>query len=192
MRSVIFSQCRDRRMGVMWLDLGALLSPLHSTPWNAWVHAYMHTHPQQRRLPENMRTTDADADRQEILRSADLRGWLPPWKFADTERLNLVSICTVTTHARSCCVIFSSSSLVGLILSNSSVWSVRSRDDNGSAGHGSSGSTNLSGSTVSTRDPLSRWPMIKFRRFQEQAILWLWWCSTLRALPLSGPDWKLQ
>jgi len=24
MRSVIFNQCRDRRMGVMWLDLGAL------------------------------------------------------------------------------------------------------------------------------------------------------------------------
>ena len=24
MRSVIFSQCRDRRMGVVWLNLGAL------------------------------------------------------------------------------------------------------------------------------------------------------------------------
>ena len=33
--------------------------------------------------------------------------------------------------------------------------SLRPRDDNGSAGHGSSGSTNLSGSRASTRDPLT-------------------------------------
>ena len=38
------------------------------------------------------------------------------------------------------------------------------RDDNGSAGHGSSGSTR-----VSTRDPLTH---DQVRRFQEQAILW--------------------
>ena len=37
-----------------------------------------------------------------------------------------------------------------------------------------------------------RWPMIKLTRFQEQAILWHWWCLILRALSLSDPDWKLQ
>ena len=25
-----------------------------------------------------------------------------------------------------------------------------------------------------------------------RSILWQWWCLILRALPLSGPDWKLQ
>ena len=195
MRSVIFSQCRDRRMGVVWLDLGAMLSPLHATPWNAWVHAYMHAHPQQRRPPENMRTADADADPQEILRSADLRGRLapPPRKFADTDWLTFSQYtCTVSTHTRSCCVIFSSSSLIGLILSNNSVWAVHSREDNGSAGHGSSGSTNLSGSRgsrVSTRDPLAHDQVNKIPR---TGFLWQWWCFILRALPLSGPDWKLQ
>jgi len=45
------------------------------------------------------------------------------------------------------------------------------------------------GSILVTR----RWPMIKLTRLQEQAILWQWWCLIfLRALPLSGPDWKLQ
>jgi len=42
------------------------------------------------------------------------------------------------------------------------------RDDNGSAGHGSSGSTNLSGSRVRNRDPLTH-KLIKLTRFQEQA-----------------------
>jgi len=38
------------------------------------------------------------------------------------------------------------------------------RDDSGSAGHGSSGSTNLSGSRVSTRDPLTHDHVNKFPR----------------------------
>ena len=41
---------------------------------------------------------------------------------------------------------------------------VGTRDDNGSAGHGSSGSTNLSGSRVSTRDPLTHDQVNKIRR----------------------------
>jgi len=39
---------------------------------------------------------------------------------------------------------------------------------------------------------VTRWPMIKLTRFQEQAILWQWRCLIWRALPLSGPDWKLH
>ena len=41
------------------------------------------------------------------------------------------------------------------------------RDDSGSAGHGSSGSTNLSGSRVSTRDPLTHDHVNKFPRSSD-------------------------
>ena len=72
-------------------------------------------------------------------------------------------------------------------------------------GHGSSGSTNLSGSRGSVL--VTRWPMISWqdsknsrltaqlepqRQFNSVVSLWSillqWWCLTLRALPLSGPD----
>ena len=60
------------------------------------------------------------------------------------------------------------------------------RDDNGSAGHGSSGSTNLSGSRVSTRDSLThdqvhkipRTARLAFLAFAQQMITLL--ASTLR------------
>ena len=36
MRSVIFSQCRDRRMGVVWLKLGALTTARAREFWICW------------------------------------------------------------------------------------------------------------------------------------------------------------
>jgi len=58
---------------------------------------------------------------------------------------------------------------------------------------------------------VTRWPMISFffRHCRDslrhslshkvsliqlflRSILWQWWCLILTALPLSGPDWKLQ
>ena len=82
------------------------------------------------------------------------------------------------------------------------------RDDNGSAGHGSSWSTIQSGSRVSTRDPLTHDQVNTIPRTADlrhslshnvsliqlflQSILWQWWCLLLRPLPLSCPDWKLQ
>ena len=42
MRSVIFSQCRDRRMGVVWLNLGALTTARASEFWICWSRVIWH------------------------------------------------------------------------------------------------------------------------------------------------------
>jgi len=56
MRSVIFSQCRDRRMGMVWLNLGALTTARAREFWIRWSRVIWHLG----RLNRNIRRPHVD------------------------------------------------------------------------------------------------------------------------------------